>query len=291
MTYTGRFAPSPTGPLHLGSLVAAVGSYLDAKANGGYWLLRMEDLDPPREMPESKSIIPKQLENHGLYWDQEITYQSDRLQIYQDYLDKLEQVGAVYLCDCSRQRIKTLGGNYDGLCRENKCNNPSDCAVRVHISKTQRWTDLILGEQQFTAVQLHGDFVVKRRDGLFSYQLAVAIDDALQNITHVIRGADLLDSTARQIHIQGLLELDNPLYGHLPIITDSSGAKLCKQHQAPSLDTTDPTENLFIALQLLGQQPDPQLREASTPEILSWGQSNWNRAKISLESKLIPHIA
>lgn len=298
MTYTGRFAPSPSGPLHLGSLVAALGSYLDARTNRGLWLLRMEDLDPPREVPEAKTWIPKQLENHGLTWDRSISYQSERLDLYQSHLEKLDKSGFIYQCFCSRQRVKELGGTYDGHCRNKLFQSGNDqpltnrptaeatkAALRVHLDNPQSWDDLIQGFQSYTPEQLHGDFVVKRRDGLFSYQLAVAVDDSLQGITHVIRGADLIDSAARQIHLQKLLGLSSPDYGHLPVVENDQGQKLSKQNLARSLDETTPAANLVLALKILGQQPPAQLEDGSAEEILGWAGENWNRAKIPAEAE------
>jgi len=289
MTYKGRFAPSPTGPLHLGSLVAALGSYLDARANHGHWLVRMEDIDPPREIPEAKVWIPAQLENHGLHWDEDISYQSCRLDIYQSHLEALKETGHIYTCYCSRQRIKELGGIYDGLCRTGSKIEPQGAekgALRIRLNDTQCWADLVQGSQSFTPKQLNGDFVIKRRDGLFSYQLAVAVDDSLQEITHVIRGADLIDSTARQIHLQKTLGLSTPQYGHLPLVKNTNGQKLSKQNLASSLDETEPTENLICALKLLGQAPEQQLEKASIEEIINWAIAHWSLAKIPMRAAL-----
>jgi len=281
MTYKGRFAPSPTGPLHLGSLTAALGSYLDARSNNGEWHVRMEDIDPPREIPEAKICIPRQLDDHGLHWDAEISYQSDRLHIYQAFLKDLENTGSIFYCTCSRQRIKKLGGTYDGKCRPNTiAEQRVKSSIRVKLEDTQTWNDLVQGNQSFSPEQLHGDFVVKRSDGLFSYQLAVAIDDSVQEISHVIRGADLIDSTARQIHLHHLLGLRSPQYGHLPIVTNHLGQKLSKQNLAPSLDNSRPEDNLIKALELLGQQPEHDLKHATTDEIIYWATANWVLANV-----------
>lgn len=291
MAYIGRFAPSPTGSLHLGSLVAALGSYLDARSNQGIWLVRMEDLDPPREISAAKTLIPWQLEQHGLYWDQSIELQSNRQEIYQRYVRKLIETGLCFYCSCSRQRIKALGGNYDGLCRPNNSlnNKHSDLelSLRIQLNQNQHWQDFVQGAQNFTPEQLHGDFVIQRRDGLFSYQLAVAIDDSLQNISRVIRGADLLDSTARQIYLQNLLGLKSPEYGHLPIVINSNGQKLSKQNLATSLDETPASKNLFMALQILGQHPLNELLDAKTDEILLWATQNWNLSKVPKQAQAV----
>ena len=281
VTYKGRFAPSPTGPLHLGSLTAALGSYLDARSNHGEWHVRLEDIDPPRDIPEAKVWIPRQLEDHGLHWDKEISCQSKRLQLYGHFLKELEHSGDTFYCTCTRQRIKTLGGHYDGNCRSNTTRaQKNDSAIRVKLEGLQTWKDLVQGHQSFSAGQLNGDFIVRRRDGLFSYQLAVAIDDSIQKISHVIRGADLIDSTARQIYLHNLLGLKSPQYGHLPVVMNRSGQKLSKQNLASSLDDSPAQENLIKALDFLGQQPGRELQDARVDEILCWATANWALANV-----------
>jgi len=275
--YSGRFALSPTGPLHLGSLVAALGSYLDAKANSGLWLLRIEDIDPPREMAGAKELILRQLEDHGLYWDSTAIYQSQRLDTYQEYFDHLKNNQHLYACDCPRHRIRDLNGIYDGHCRDLNFSFDSDAAIRVLLSeKNIGWNDLILGPQSFSFDELGGDFIVRRRDGLFSYQLAVAVDDGLEGITHVIRGADLLDSTARQTYLHKLFGLSSPEYGHLPMVMNNQGQKLSKQTHAPELDSNKSRENLALALNILGQNPPRDISENSCEEILAWAIHHWN---------------
>lgn len=279
--YIGRFAPSPTGPLHLGSLVAALGSYLDARAHKGSWLLRIEDIDPPREMPGARDLILKQLEAHGLEWDGETVYQSHRLDIYQKYFDQLKREGKLYACDCPRHRIRDLNGVYDGYCRDRALPFDADTAIRVRLeSGNIGWEDLILKAQSFSPAGLGGDFIVRRRDGLFSYQLAVALDDTLQGISHVIRGADLLDSTARQIYLQNLLAVQSPKYGHLPMVMNSFGQKLSKQTHAPALDPEKANKNLILTMGILGLNPPGDLAENPLGTILDWGISNWNRHSV-----------
>jgi glutamyl-Q tRNA(Asp) synthetase len=276
-SYTGRFAPSPTGPLHLGSLVAALGSYLDAKANSGLWLLRIEDIDPPREIAGAKELILGQLEAHGLHWDGTATYQSQRLDIYQEYFDQLKSNQQLFACDCPRHRIRDLNGIYDSHCRDRNLSFDSDAAIRVYLTeKNIGWNDLILGKQSFSSHELGGDFIVRRRDGLFSYQLAVALDDGLEGITHVIRGADLLDSTARQLYLHQLLGLASPEYGHLPMVMNNLGQKLSKQTHAPALESGKSGGNLALSLNILGLNPPEDIGEYSCEEILAWGISHWN---------------
>ena len=282
MTYKGRFAPSPSGPLHRGSLVAALGSFLDARANQGQWRLRIEDIDPPREDPLSKTIIPKQLELHGLHWDESVYYQSERSHLYREYLEYLNEREQTYFCNCSRQRIKSIGGEYDGFCRER--NNLADnSSVRIRFeqpSETQfaiEWNDLIHGNQYFDEASLGGDFILKRKDGLFSYQLAVAIDDGIGGYTDIIRGEDLLDSTPRQLFIQSRLKISSPAYGHLPLALDRTGIKLSKQNHAPSLDEYRPQENLYFALNILGQNPPIEITDSAVSDIIRWAIDHWQR--------------
>lgn len=276
-SYTGRFAPSPTGPLHLGSLVAALGSYLDAKAHSGQWLLRIEDIDPPREITGAKDLILRQLEDHGLCWDGAAIYQSQRLGIYREYFDQLKRNNQLFACDCPRHRIRDLQGIYDGFCRNRHLDFDSDTAIRVRLAEGDiSWNDLILGKQSISSSDLGGDFIVRRRDRLFSYQLAVALDDGLEGITHVIRGADLLDSTARQIYLHQLLGLVSPDYGHLPMVINNQGQKLSKQTHAPALDSDKSGENLALSLDILGLNPPEDISQSSCEEILAWGISHWN---------------
>ena len=289
-SYIGRFAPSPTGPLHLGSLVAAVGSYLDAKARNGKWLLRIEDLDPPREMEGAAELIPQQLEAHGLYWDEPITYQSQRLTIYEEYLEQLIKNKLAFACDCSRQRIKQIGGSYDGLCRNRELGFDHNRATRVRWDDEIQWEDLFLKKQAFAPELLGGDFVIKRRDGLFSYQLAVAIDDSLQNISHVIRGEDLLDSTARQKHLQKLLNIQSPEYGHLPTLKDKSGQKLSKQNYAKPLDSGQAAKNLILALRVLGQEVELDLVSESPGKILKRATELWERKRVPTSAAFIEDL-
>jgi len=275
--YIGRFAPSPTGPLHLGSLVAALGSYLDARAHDGSWLLRIEDIDPPREMPGARDLILKQLQAHGLKWDGEAIYQSHRLAVYQDHFDQLKHEEKLYACDCPRHRIKKLNGVYDGYCRDRALPFDADAAIRVRQKPENiDWDDLILGAQSFSPTELGGDFIVRRRDGLFSYQLAVALDDSLEGISHVVRGADLLDSTPRQIYLQHLLNKPSPNYGHLPMVMNNLGQKLSKQTHAPALNPDRANESLVLSMRILGLNPPGNMHESPEKEILDWGISHWN---------------
>lgn len=275
-SYRGRFAPSPTGLLHLGSLVAAVGSFVDARANNGKWLLRIEDIDPPREEAGAKAQVPRQLEDHGLEWDGPISYQSDHSNFYRETLDRLAQSGTTYRCSCSRQQVREMNGIYDGRCQRLPPAKDAEAAIRLHIEGVYEWKDLIQGLTHCSEQDLGGDFIIHRKDGLFSYQLAVAVDDHNQGITHVIRGADLIDSTARQGLVMLALNWKPPIYGHLPMVLGEDGDKLSKQTHAPVLDANRVCENLIQALQILGQEPPQELSNAARTEILQWAISHWN---------------
>jgi glutamyl-Q tRNA(Asp) synthetase len=263
--YCGRFAPSPTGPLHLGSLIAAVASWLDARAAGGRWLVRIEDLDRPRCVPGAAEDILKSLERLGLWWDGEVVYQSARHRLYGDALGRLQ--GRAYWCNCSRREIadSALGlaadgaHIYPGTCRAARL--PSGRALRIRTGAEQiRFNDRVQGDQAQVVERDVGDFVLYRADGMHAYQLAVVVDDADQGVTDVVRGADLLDSTARQIYLQRLLGLPTPRYLHVPAAVNSHGEKLSKQTGAPSIATKWPS--VRQALDFLGQPASETLDEA-----------------------------
>ena len=258
--YRGRFAPSPTGPLHAGSLVAALGSWLDARKNGGKWLLRIEDLDTPRCLPEATGQIQTQLLACGLSWDEEVIHQSQRQDAYQRALERLNGLQCLYSCTCSRQTIANalakLGIEtprnqemvYPGTCRPaTLISNPSESlrelqrAWRIGLPQNCHieFNDLALGPQSQNLNTEVGDFVLRRSDGLFTYQLAVVVDDAEQNITHIVRGKDLLSNTARQIYLQEILGYKRPEYLHLPLVLDEHGEKLSKQTLATQINTQD----------------------------------------------------
>jgi glutamyl-Q tRNA(Asp) synthetase len=247
--YRGRFAPSPTGPLHFGSLVAALGSYLDAKAHGGEWLVRIEDLDTPRVVPGAADDILRTLERFGLEWDGPVLYQSSRIAEYEDALDDLRRRGLVFPCGCSRTDV---GDRYAGTCRAGLRGRNDTPSWRFRVSDgAVEFVDLRLGLQSQNVADYVGDFVLKRADGLFAYQLAVVVDDAFQGITDVVRGEDLLDSTARQILLQRALGLRQPRYRHLPIVLNDTGQKLSKQTGATALDPNRVAELLAEARSLL----------------------------------------
>ena len=293
--YIGRFAPSPTGALHFGSLLAALASYLDARAHSGRWLVRMEDLDPPREVEGAADQILRTLEGFGFEWDGEVWFQSRRHPRYQQVLEQLLDQQLAYPCYCSRSQIALRSSRvYDGFCRDQQFNtglhsytDTQPAAIRLRVeAETVRFEDAIQGSQQQQLDTEVGDFVIRRKDGLYAYQLAVVIDDAEQRVNRIVRGYDLLDSTARQIWLQSQLRLTTPSYAHIPILVNQQGQKLSKQTFASAIDPADPGASLFAALQLLGQQPPKQLRDASVHEMLAWGRSHWQLARVPRQ----PHL-
>lgn len=249
--YRGRFAPSPTGPLHFGSLVAALASYLDAKAHGGQWLVRMEDVDLPRCKQEFADEILRQLEAYGLEWDGPVAWQSQRGALYESVLDSLRANGALFPCGCTRQEA---GDRYPGTCRQGLAPGRAARSWRLRVSgETIAFQDRLQGWYRENLAETCGDFVLKRADGLYAYQLAVVVDDAEQGITHVVRGADLLDSTARQIWLQRQINAPTPAYLHIPVVLGADGQKLSKQTLAEPIDTRDPQPAKAAALEFLRQ--------------------------------------
>lgn len=282
--YIGRFAPSPTGPLHMGSLVAALASYLHANSHRGQWLVRMEDLDPPREQPGAAAAILHSLEAHGLHWNGSILYQSQRLEAYAEVLQHLQQQEWVYACDCTRQDLQVMGGVYNGRCRARQVDMQQPHALRLKLydlpegltAEEVRFRDLLLGEQRQNLRTEAGDQIVQRKDGLFSYQLAVVVDDIAQQVTHIIRGSDLLDLSARQIFLFQRLGINAPAYGHLPLVLNSHGQKLSKQNLAPALKNEKAGNNLWQALKFLGQNPPTELNNARVGDVMNWAKAHWH---------------
>jgi glutamyl-Q tRNA(Asp) synthetase len=279
-TYIGRFAPTPSGHLHFGSLVAALASYLDARSVGGRWLMRMEDLDPPREEPGAQAAILKALESYGFEWDGEVVRQSDRHDAYAEVLNRLFNHGLAYACTCSRKTLAPYHGIYPGLCR-NAGHDTKDAAIRLRVPELEyHFIDRVQGEYRQHLGRDVGDFVIRRRDGLYAYQLAVVLDDAWQGITDVVRGADLLDSTPRQLYLQELLGLPQPRYLHIPLITQPDGHKLGKSYRSPPLTKDQATPLLLRALRALGHNPGAELAYATPREVLNWGIAHWDAGLI-----------
>jgi glutamyl-Q tRNA(Asp) synthetase len=334
--YCGRFAPSPTGPLHFGSLVAALGSYLDAKYHQGKWLVRLEDLDTPRIMKGAADDILHTLEAFGLYWDDAVLYQSHRLLAYEDELHKIQSIGAAYPCACTRKEIADSalqgieGQIYPGTCRNHvpkgregrawrvrtdfpfrdclsnvnavaesgvSANSPpsgnskslAGASVPVDILRNPtiiHFNDMLQGSLTQYLENEIGDFVVKRADGLFAYQLAVVVDDAFQGVTHVVRGSDLLSSTPRQIYLQQLLGFNSPVYMHLPVAVNNQNEKLSKQTLAKPIDRQNISLTLLRALNFLRQQIPADVASCKAEELLKWAVTNWNKEKLKGIAKL-----
>lgn len=273
--YRGRFAPSPTGPLHIGSVVAALASFLDARHNAGIWLVRIEDLDPPRELPGASEEILRTLERLGLYWDEAIIYQSQRAEAYLAALDQLHTQGLLYRCRCSRAELSGRDV-YPGTCRDIVIATNEPCAIRCKVTPDRiAFRDGLQGIYAQNLTDEVGDFVVRRKDGLFAYQLAVVVDDAWQQITHIIRGMDLLDSTPRQLYLQRRLALPQPSYMHIPIVINAQGQKLGKQQMAAPVDAQAANTVLHRALTLLLQYPPAELAFESVATILKWAVEHW----------------
>ena len=277
---TGRFAPSPTGPLHFGSLLAAVTSFLDARSSGARWLLRIENIDPPREVPGAAEEIVGLLERYGFEWDGAIRWQADSTAEHEKALARLLENDMAYPCGCSRRSLADqphgpLGVIYPGTCRDGT--TATEYAYRVLTTNDPvEYTDLLQGAQLSHLERDSGDFVIKRRDGLAAYQLAVVVDDFLDNVTRVVRGIDLIDSTPRQIWLQRQLGYPTPEYAHIPIAVHPNGDKLSKLTGAPGLDADAPGSNLSKALAALGQSVPRGLDSASPDEIWAHAIRHWN---------------
>ncbi|MBW3910233.1 tRNA glutamyl-Q(34) synthetase GluQRS [Neisseria meningitidis] len=294
--YTGRFAPSPTGLLHIGSLLTAAASYADARSNGGKWLVRMEDLDPPREMPGAASHILHTLEAFGFEWDGEVAYQSRRYALYEETLCRLKTAGLVYPCHCSRKdwqagaRRGADGFVYNGRCRhpgQRPAPQGKQPAWRIRVpDRVIGFSDGIVGGYAQNLAGDIGDFVLLRADGYWAYQLAVVADDAEQSVTHIVRGQDLLVSTPRQIYLQQCLGVPTPQYAHLPLLTNAQGQKWSKQTLAPALDLNRREQLLRQVFRYLKL---PEAPETDRPaELLDWAVAHWDMGKVPKHASTAP---
>ncbi len=288
---TGRFAPSPSGPLHFGSLVAALASYCEAKSRQGRWLLRIEDVDTPRVVAGASEQILHDLEAFGFAWDGAVLYQSDQFEQYQYYLDKLLAQGDCYACECSRRSLREhgvrsgpLGQIYPGLCRLKQL-PVANHSLRLNTENAQSvgFFDRVYGKFALNLSASVGDFVLKRVDNIFAYHLAVVVDDQLQGINQVVRGADLLENTCLHIYLQQRLSFATPEYMHIPLVNNAQGVKLSKQTGARALDHQHASRLLIAALRHLEQAPPPDLEYNDPCEILQWAVDNWNPALIPVQ--------
>lgn len=276
--------------MHAGSLLAAVASYLDARAHDGRWLLRIEDLDPDREPPGADQEILQQLRGFALNWDGDVVRQSARTAAYAQALDRLRTQGASFPCDCSRQRIRDVGGRYDGHCRNRVRPSAGSSAWRVRVdAEPVPFQDRIQGPQAFSLDALGGDFVVRRKEGYFAYQLAVVVDDAWQGVTHVVRGSDLLDSTPRQIHLQRLLGLPTPVYAHIPVLVNPQGQKLSKQTHAETADPNQAAPLLQQTLTNLGLPTDTAPADLDPAGWLAWAIPHWHVQRVPKLASIPAH--
>ncbi|MDR1935314.1 MAG: tRNA glutamyl-Q(34) synthetase GluQRS [Candidatus Accumulibacter sp.] len=287
--YRGRFAPSPTGPLHFGSLVAAVGSYLDARAAGGEWLLRIEDIDAPRTTPGAGDGILRTLEGFGFEWDGEVVFQSRRLDLYHAALVSLQLAGLVYPCACSRSEVaaqatrRSVDGGllYPGTCRAGLRAGAAARAWRLRVPDREFvFQDRVQGEARQNLEREVGDFVLLRADGQYAYQLAVVADDAAQGVNAVVRGVDLLDSTARQIWLQQCLGLPAPSHAHLPVAVNPAGEKLSKQTRAPAIDPAQGVGLLARALRFLGQPVPAEAEGMALADFWRWAIGTWKLSRV-----------
>ena len=286
-TYRGRFAPSPTGALHFGSLVTAMAGYLEAKSKNGEWLVRIENLDKPREVPKASYEILKSLEIFGMEWDHEVIYQDQREHIYENVLINLKKRGLTYPCTCTRKKIFNSsitginGKIYAGTCRNKTWNIRNSDAVRIKTNNSAiEFNDALYGEVNQKLENEIGDFILRRSDKIYGYHLAVVIDDAAQGITNIVRGADLLYSTPSQIYLQKLLGYSTPAYMHLPIALNNQGEKLSKQTKAARLNLSNPSKQLFNAASFLGQKPPIELLRDNVLSFWKWAFLNWSSDKI-----------
>ena len=286
MGYVGRFAPSPTGPLHLGSLVAALGSYLDARQQRGRWLLRIEDLDSARVRPGCADQIQRTLEDLGLVWDGAVEYQSRRLVLYEEAIHALGRRGLTYACHCTRRTLaESEETAYPGTCRDRPAAlGPAALRFRVDDTESVSFADRFQGSCSY-AMRALGDVVIRRRDEVVAYQLAVVVDDADQRVTDVVRGADLLPSTAWQLLLQRALGLPTLRYGHLPLVVEPTGAKLAKSRRSVPVDTRRASRQLVEALQLLRHAPPVELVNEKPEGVLAWALKYWNTANLERVQK------
>jgi glutamyl-Q tRNA(Asp) synthetase len=281
--YRGRFAPSPSGLLHFGSLVAALASFLDAKSfinsdgSQGKWLVRIEDIDPPREQVGASAKILSTLEAFGLHWDEEVLYQSKQSTHYNELLDSLHTQQLSYHCQCTRAEIKAIGGIYQGHCKPLSHERNASAIRLINHYGLHQFSDIFQSSVNCNQALANEDFIIHRKDGLFAYQLAVVADDIAQGINHVIRGCDLLEPTARQLTFFKTLKSAAPQYGHVPLAVTAQGYKLSKQNKALAIDDNNPQPAIFSALTFLGQKPPALLVNESVTNMITWAIKNWQR--------------
>lgn len=282
--YVGRFAPSPSGALHFGSLVAALGSYLRARSLGGKWLIRIEDIDPPREVKGAADDILRTLEAYGFEWDDSVLYQSARTDAYQAKLDELLAEDNAYFCQCSRKQIQAMGGIYDGRCHQLATPHHSGAIRLVNRAQVAEFTDNLMGKVAVDHDFATEDFIIKRSDGLYAYQLAVVLDDAHQGISEVVRGCDLIEASCRQLSLYQSLGLTAPQWLHLPLACLTPGFKLSKQNYAQAIDKQHPQASLNAALSFLGQSP---VEPTNVAQMLAQAVAQFELAAVPKQREII----
>lgn len=286
--YIGRFAPTPSGHLHVGSLLAALASYLDARNKGGQWLVRMEDLDRPRNKTGAAEHILQTLTAHGLEWDGKVLTQSEHEARYQRQIDSWLDQGLAYYCDCSRSDLSTHNGIYPGTCRARNLPAAGNHAVRIRVTDDPViFTDRLQGTISQRLESELGDFVIRRRDGVIAYQLAVVMDDIAQGVTDIVRGADLLDSTPRQLWLYRLLGATPPEYLHIPLVMARQGQKLSKRLGSAPIDPAQAPASIFAALAALQQQPPAALQQATATELLAWAVEHWQPLRLPASREVL----
>jgi len=294
-SYIGRFAPSPSGPLHFGSLVCALASYLHAKQHQGSWLVRIEDIDTPRIDPNMNKVILDALQAHGLQWDDEVTYQSQKHSLYETTLAQLNSQNMLYACKCSRRIIRERSGVYDGHCRLFQLPHKDHALRFVHAGRHACFNDLHLGPQNIKHSLATEDPVLKRADGIYAYHLVVVADDIDQGITHIVRGMDLLETTPLHLSLYEALGHTPPQYLHIPVIVQKPGEKLSKQHHSPAIDNSRALENLKLALHFLGlNSPNAQLSIDKITQIetlLRWAIEHWSPQMLANQSEILISVA
>jgi len=275
-SYVGRFAPSPSGPLHFGSLIAAVGSYLQAKSQHGQWLVRIEDLDPPREVTGASKLILSTLEQFGLHWDGDVLYQSQRHDAYDTAIAELTKTGLTYSCNCTRKMIQKNGQFYQGQCRDKYLARDNSALRVITTTAVTQFTDLLHGNIEIDTGLAAEDFIIHRKDGLYAYNLAVVVDDIYQGITEVVRGADLIEPTGRQLYLFQQFNHPAPSYLHLPLAAHSNGLKLSKQNHATGLDSNNAKQLLLQAFSFLTLPTTSELQDLSIAALLDWAVKHWS---------------
>ncbi|WP_083256771.1 tRNA glutamyl-Q(34) synthetase GluQRS [Glaciecola punicea] len=288
--YRGRFAPSPTGPLHFGSLLCALASYLHAKQRNGEWLVRIEDIDTPRVEKDSTEKILSALQAHGLRWDLDIVFQSQRQHIYNTYLSKLEKANSLYACACTRSQIKLRSPSYDGYCRSAGLPFMGNSVRFIHTTNNSEFSDLFWGQQHINTSVAREDPVLRRADDIFCYHMAVVVDDIEQGITHIVRGGDLSEATPVQLSLYQALKEPTPRYMHIPMVVKRANVKLSKQRGAPAIDSTKAVDNLKLALAYLGMDRGAIAHLTTTAKILHWAIEHWQPKLMPKQSELLISI-